>query len=329
MLGFAFIVPYRKNEKVNLKISELVEMCHLHKIVCEFFLVEGNHPTFQRNRCIEKAKKKYVYFLDNDTTMNPESFNDAVELIKADPSIGILGGPSILPEGASDLEKSIQSLFSNYLAIGPSISRYSARGSLREASDQELILCNLIVRRDVFDKVGLLDEELYPNEENAFISRAKKAGIKAMYDPRVTVFRPQRNSFRAFFIQIFTYGRGRGEQTRLFPRSFISNLLIPISYPFYLMSLFILLIGQFLPYKLILAVFFPLMLYTIIFIYVLTKDAVEKKKWDFRLAVLYLSNHLLYGLGFWKGFFFPKRRLRKNMNFKINYISGEDIEHGT
>src|SRR4029077_9061028 len=108
-------------------------------------------------------------------------------------------------------------VLSSWLAFGPSRARYAAVGSLREASEKELILCNLLARRDALRALGGFNEALYPNEENALMDELQKRGGKLLYDPQFIIRRRPRHTLKAFVKMLLNYGRGRAEQFRLHP----------------------------------------------------------------------------------------------------------------
>lgn len=119
-------------------------------------------------------------------------------------------------------------------------NRYRRAGQVRETCDRELILCNLSFRREIFLAHRGFDERLYPNEENELLERIRREGGRLVHDPDLAVYRSQRNSLRAFCRQLFSYGRGRGEQTVISgvpkPVTFIPSffltylLLLPLAY---------------------------------------------------------------------------------------------------
>ena len=141
--------------------------------------------------------------------------------------LGVLGGPTLTPATDTYLMKSFGAVLSSPAAVGKISSRYSKQGKFRETDDSELILCNLLVRLEIFNKFGKFSEKLYPNEENEFIFRLKQAGVKVYYSPDLFIYRSQRKTFGNFLKQMFVYGRGRGEQTRLSPKSLRPGLLAP------------------------------------------------------------------------------------------------------
>ena len=115
------------------------------------------------------------------------------------------------------LEQVFALVLASWLAFGPSRARYAPVGQVRETSEKELILCNLMARREPLLELGGFNEALYPNEENALMDELQKRGGKLIYDPELLVHRRPRSSLRAFARMLMTYGRGRAEQFRLHP----------------------------------------------------------------------------------------------------------------
>jgi hypothetical protein len=76
-----------------------------------------------------------------------------------------------------------------------------------------LILCNLAIRRNVFLDTRGFDERLYPNEENELLDRIVSSGRKLIHAPHMAIQRSQRRTLRLFVRQMFSYGRGRAQQT--------------------------------------------------------------------------------------------------------------------
>ncbi|HKZ16273.1 MAG TPA: glycosyl transferase family 2, partial [Geobacteraceae bacterium] len=117
-------------------------------------------------------------------------------------------------------------------------NRYRKKGGVRETGDDELILCNLSMRSDVFRAFGGFDERLYPNEENELMVRIRKKGLALVHDPDLAVCRSQRKTFPAFVRQIFGYGKGRGRQTLIGGISGFGSF-VPVVFLLYILSLFL------------------------------------------------------------------------------------------
>src|SRR5439155_5208753 len=123
------------------------------------------------------------------------------------------------------------------LAFGPSRARYTTVGAVRQTSEKELILCNLVARRPAMLELGGFNEALYPNEENALMDELQKRGGKLVYDPNLLVYRRPRHSLKAFAKMLRTYGRGRAEQFRLHPTFGSALNFVPPAFCVYLAAL--------------------------------------------------------------------------------------------
>ncbi len=128
-------------------------------------------------------------------------------------------------------------MLASWLAFGPSRARYAAVGKVRETSEKELILCNLLARRQAMLELGGFNEALYPNEENALMDELQKRGGKLIYDPQLLVHRRPRSSLKSFAKMLMTYGRGRAEQFRLHPTSGSALNFVPPLFCLYLLAL--------------------------------------------------------------------------------------------
>ncbi len=94
--------------------------------------------------------------------------------------------------------------------------RYAAR--IRHLSPQHYlsrpllpfaVFANLSFRRDVFDRIGLLDGELFQGDSTDFCTRFfRGAGLKLRYSKKAVVFHRHRRTAWELFQQQFGYGRG-------------------------------------------------------------------------------------------------------------------------
>ncbi len=180
----------------------------------EVIVAEGSWPSRQRNRAAVQAHGDIFYFLDDDSRVTPHHFSRVATWF-ADPKVAAVGGPSLTPPDDSDWQHAFGCALASPFGGGGVRNRYRKSGAPRSTGDNELILCNLGFRREVFLGAGGLDERLYPNEENELMDRLLDEGYLLMHDPELAILRSQRPSFSAFIRQLFGYGRGRAEQTRI------------------------------------------------------------------------------------------------------------------
>ena len=262
----------------------------------EVLVVRGQQPSVQRNMALRQAKGELIYFLDDDSIPEKDALRRGAELFK-DAAVQIIGGPNLCPPEAPALEQIFAWTMASWVAFGPSRARYASVGSVRPTSEKELILCNMMARRETLLRLGGFDEALYPNEENALMDEIQKQGGKLLYDPGFIVYRRPRHSFRAFCKMLMTYGRGRAEQFRLHPGPGSALNLIPPAFCLFILA----------------TPFAPLWTAPLWGLYwlILLVQTLCIGKGVRRLGVfpfLFLT-HLLYGLGFWKGLFtHPKPR---------------------
>jgi glycosyltransferase involved in cell wall biosynthesis len=62
-------------------------------------------------------------------------------------------------------------------------------------------------RREVFDRVGLFDEDLFRAEDNEFHGRVRAAGMTVYFDPKITAVYYARPSVYGFLKQLFGNGK--------------------------------------------------------------------------------------------------------------------------
>ena len=153
---------------------------------------------------------------------------------------------------------------------------------------------------ELFLALGGFDERLYPNEENELLERVRREGRRLIHDPDSFIFRSQRPSLKAFCRQLFSYGRGRGEQTIL------SGVVKPITFIPSLFLIYLLLLP--LTHK---AVYYlPLLCYLISTVIIAVYGGVRSGRplSAALLPVVFPIFHLSYGLGMILGLFSSRWR---------------------
>jgi glycosyltransferase involved in cell wall biosynthesis len=81
--------------------------------------------------------------------------------------------------------------------------------------------------RNVFQKVGFVDEEFDACEDVEFNYRVMKAGLKAFMSPKLRVHYFPRENLGRLFRQMVRYGRGRYRLVKKYRDAFSLNQLIP------------------------------------------------------------------------------------------------------
>ena len=304
MPSVTVIIPARPGE-AEVKAATAARQLDYPADKLEILLAWGKQPSVQRNTALRAARGSLIYFLDDDSLVQPKNLRLAVEHFR-DPQVQMVGGPNLCPPDAPALEQVFALVLASWLAFGPSRARYVKVGRLRATSEKELILCNMVARREPLLKHGGFNEALYPNEENALMDEIQREGGKLLYDPELFVYRRPRRSLRTFTKMLRIYGRGRAEQFRSTPTLGSALNFVPPLFLVYLLTLPIAWSITLLPadawqrdlYHL------PLLLYgMVVLLQVIALIPAAGAVRGLCALPLIILTHLLYGYGFWRGLF--------------------------
>jgi glycosyltransferase involved in cell wall biosynthesis len=261
----------------------------------EIILARGKQPSAQRNAAIKVAQGDLIYFLDDDSVPEPKNLRRIIGHF-ADADIKMVGGPAICPADAPPLEQTFALVLGSWLAFGPSRARYTPVGTVRQTSEKELILCNLVARRQALLDLGGFNEKLYPNEENALMDELQARGGILLYDSQLISRRRPRRTLKAFARMLMTYGRGRAEQFRETPTLGSALNFVPPLFVLYLVALIPLLKWKG-------SIFlWPLIFYIArVLLEAAVLSRTGKIRQSFQAIPLIILTHILYGFGFWRG----------------------------
>lgn len=295
-MKISIIVISRDKETARKQIQSLKQLKNQQNAIKEILLIVGNSPSKQRNEGIKKSSGEWIYFLDDDSILSQESFVELVNTIERNPEAKIIGGPSLLQEGANNWERAVQTVFSSNAGIGPIRSRYNSIGNERSATEKDLILCNMAVKKEVFDEIGYFNEDLYPNEENEFLKRVSKKFIK-IYNPKIKVYRFHRKTADGFFRQMISYGNGR-TRNFLFNKKMI-DLIYYVPLVFFCSVIILTFVGE-------INISLPILLFYLSVITVssaIKKFIMNKNSGFLQILLAYFLCHTGYSFGLLKGFF--------------------------
>jgi GT2 family glycosyltransferase len=145
------------------------------------------------NVAIKQAKGRYILLLNADTTVKPNTFDLSLKYMEDHPQVGALGCKVLMPNG--ELDPSARRRFPNpvnsFLRLFglKKFSDYNIQGSVDEEMEVDAIMgAYFFTRREVIDKVGLLDEEFFMyGEDLDWCYRMKNAGYKIVYYPQAQI----------------------------------------------------------------------------------------------------------------------------------------------
>ncbi|HRY28455.1 MAG TPA: glycosyltransferase [Elusimicrobiota bacterium] len=253
-----------------------------------------------RNLGALSARGEWVYFIDDDVTVPPDIFFRMREEMEAEPAAGVIGGPNSTPKDATPFQRCVGRVLTSWLGTGRMRARYRPLGRRRAADDGDLILCNLMFRRALFQAGRpAFPEDFHYNEENVLLTRLKNDGVRLVYSPALEVFHERRNGWGGFLRQVWHSGVGRGHMWRRVPGSFRAVCAAPSLMVVYLLTL---------PWVRPGAIFLPLGVYLGFLGWEMARAL-----WEDRLGVkgagcvglLISGAHMTYGAGLVCGFLRP------------------------
>ena len=122
---------------------------------------ENKGFAYANNQGFAKAKGQYYFMLNNDTLVTKNWLTNAVNVLESDSKIAAVGSKLIQHEDYD----------SKKYGIGPDVEKQTTCGAA------------MLMRKDVIDKIGVLDAENFSpiyGEETDWCYRARSAGFKIM-----------------------------------------------------------------------------------------------------------------------------------------------------
>ncbi len=312
------IVPMRNEEAfIGKCLTSVAEQDYPAELL-EVLVIDGRST--DRSREIVSAMRAEVpglHLLDNERKVAPVAFNIGINNARgeiltiisahcylapdyisrcaeylAKTGAECVGGP-IESIGETRTAKAIALAMSSPFGVGDALFRHSQRAQYVDT------LAFGAYRRDVFDRVGLFDEELIGNEDDEFNYRLRRYGGKLFLTPAIKSFYHSRASLRALWEQYFNYGFGKVRVVRkhpglvrlrhLMPAVFVASLMIAallgLFNPLFVL-LFAVIVGSYLSLSFLFSLRIAL-----------------KKGWQYLpvLPLAFACLHVAYGAGFLMG----------------------------
>ena len=189
--------------------------------------------THATNIGLKAAKGDYIIRMDAHAEYAPEYIRKAVEWIVKTGSDAVGGPVETAPGGEGPAPEAIALALSSSFGVGNSHFRLGVREV--RAVDTIAFGC---YRKDVFERVGLFNENLIRTDDIEFNLRLRRAGGKLLLVPDVQSKYFARDSFRALARQNFwngywvlyslRYARMPFSPRHLVPAAFVLGLTLPL-----------------------------------------------------------------------------------------------------
>lgn len=163
---------------------------------------ENNGFAKGNNRGIRESSGRYILLLNPDTAVQENTLQKCVEKMDSDPMIGILGCKLIKEDGTLDLaaRRNIPNpwnslaRFSGLAKLFPKSKMFADYNIGSKSADEEQEVGSVVgafqmIRREVMDKIGMLDEDYFLyGEDLDWCYRCHVAGYKVLYYPEVFTY---------------------------------------------------------------------------------------------------------------------------------------------
>lgn len=147
-------------------------------------------PAYARNRGVEEASGKYLAFLDNDTRPNPNWLLEPVQLMEADPAIGVCQCKLLMMDAPDRID-----YVGDYLSQFGFLIQRAEHGVVDRGQFDEPVeifsakSAGMLVRKEAFEKAGGFDEDYFIYvEETDLAWRVWLGGYRSVFSPRSVVY---------------------------------------------------------------------------------------------------------------------------------------------
>lgn len=160
------------------------------------------------NKAIRYALSKdfdYILQLDNDAVVDKYCIEELIKTAEEDKEVGIVGGKIFYynqPERLQWAGEKVSLWTGDVIGLSRGITRIIGKKEFGDDTYNEVREVDVIVswcslsKREVWEKVGLLDEYLFFGwEDDDFCMRAKKIGYKMMYTPYAKLWHRYSSAF--------------------------------------------------------------------------------------------------------------------------------------
>jgi GT2 family glycosyltransferase len=169
----------------------------LHSNLTVISLERNTGTTFSRNRALERAIGNIICVMDSDAEILTPDMSPLIKYLTTRTRSGIVGPRIIMPDGSTynsakrfpTLTDKLLKLPGIFLGTAP-VNRdwYPDFPFSRTREVQSVISCCWFFRRDLYQEIGPLDENIfYAPEDVDYCLRSWKAGRPVVYYPAIQV----------------------------------------------------------------------------------------------------------------------------------------------
>ncbi len=254
-------------------------------------LINGQRTTpHALNLGIKNSSSDVIIILGAHSELDIDFVTKSMETFSVGENIMCVGG--VLENVyANDTSKTIGYAMSSSFGVGNAHFRTGARKGYVDT------VAFGAYKKEIFDKVGLFNEELIRNQDDEFNYRVTSNGYKIYLNPEIKCKYFVRASYGKLFRQYYQYGYWKVYVNRLHKTVTTGRQLIPALFVLYLILL---------PFTFLIGV--PVFIFSSLFLFLYLVFAITFASIKhsnplvlFKIAYTFLILHLGYGFGYLKG----------------------------
>jgi len=173
-------------------------------IVSLYFLTYNSGTTVSRNLAIRKAKGEFVCILDSDVEVIQGTINNLMGSLKNNPLVALSVPKLIYSNGrhqkTTDVFPTVFRKIIRYFFLKAIEVKEERSGVLDTSFEVDYAISAFwMVKRDLFTKIGLFDENIFYSPEDVdFCLRIWHAGYRILYIPSITSIHHTQEISRGF-----------------------------------------------------------------------------------------------------------------------------------
>jgi len=197
------------------------EVCNLYKdkINLQYLYKPNSGRSETRNYGMERANGEYFVIFDSDVILPPKYFEIVKQSLESDYT-DCYGGPDSADDSFTDVQKAINYSMTSVMTTG------GIRGATKNVDKFSPRSFNMGLSKEVFHKVGGYKNMI--GEDIDLSIRIQTAGFRTKLIREAYVYHKRRVSFKKFFKQVNTFGKGRVLLYKMHPGSLKAVHLLPM-----------------------------------------------------------------------------------------------------
>jgi succinoglycan biosynthesis protein ExoA len=181
------------------------------------------------NKAYKECSGSYIALVGAHAIYPKDYFSKAVKYLRTEKADAV-GGP-LFQTGKEEMGKGIAFAMSCPFGVGGTEFRTSRKRKYVES------VAFAVYKKEVFEKAGLLDEQLIRNQDDEFHYRMNSLGMKILMLPDLSVTYFVRESYSELFKQYYGYGYYKPMVLRKVKSGIRLRHLVPAVFALYLLSL--------------------------------------------------------------------------------------------